>query len=57
MFRWLGRFIVYRVFGSRLLVILTVLRFLQDRLTKRRRPGAAYQASHGASQIEHRDPR
>jgi hypothetical protein len=57
MIRWLGRFIVYRVFGSRLLLILAVLRFLQERLTRRSRPSAVYQPSHGASQIEQREPR
>jgi hypothetical protein len=58
MFRWLGRFLVYRVFGSRLLLVLTILRFVQERLTRRRaRPSGAYQPSQGASQIEHREPR
>jgi hypothetical protein len=57
MFRWLGRFIVYRVFGSRLLLVLTILRFVQDRLTRRSRPPTVYQPSQGASQIEHREPR
>jgi hypothetical protein len=58
MFRWLGRFIVYRVFGSRVLLVLAILRFLQDRLTRRgARPLAAYQPSQGASQIEQREPR
>jgi hypothetical protein len=57
MIRWLGRFIVYRVFGSRLLLVLTVLRFVQDRLARRARPRGAYQPSQGASQTEHREPR
>jgi hypothetical protein len=57
MFRWLGRFIVYRVFGSRLLLVLTILRFVQDRITRKTRPRGAYQPSQGASQIEHREPR
>jgi len=54
MFRWLGRFIVYRVFGSRLLVVLAILRFVHDRLTRRSRRNGAYQPSQGASQIEQR---
>jgi len=57
MFGWLGRFIVYRVLGSRLLLVLTVLRFIQERLTRRSRPGAAYPPSQGASQTEQREPR
>jgi hypothetical protein len=57
MFRWLGRFIVYRVFGSRLLLVLAILRLVQDRLTRRARSRAAYQPSQRASQIEHREPR
>ena len=57
MIRWLGRFVVYRVFGSRLLLILTILRFIQDRLTRRSGRSVAYQPSQGASQIEHREPR
>ena len=57
MFRWLGRFIVYRVFGSRLLLVLTILRFVQDRLRRRSRPSGAYQPSQGASQIEQHEPR
>jgi hypothetical protein len=57
MFRWLGRFIVYRIFGSRLLLILTILRFIRDRLTRRSGRSVAYQPSQGASQIEHREPR
>lgn len=57
MFRWLGHFIVYRVFGSRLLLILTILRFVQDRLARRGRTRTAYQPSQGASHIEHREPR
>ena len=57
MFRWLGRFIVYRVFESRLLLILTILRFVQDRLSRRgARARGAYQPSQGASQIEQREP-
>lgn len=57
MFRWLGRFIVYRVFGSRLLLVLTILRFVQERLTRRTRASAPYQPSQGASQTEQREPR
>ena len=57
MFRWLARFIVYRLFGSRLLLGLAVLRFVKDRLTRPSRPSRVYQPSQGASQIEHREPR
>jgi hypothetical protein len=57
MFRWLARFLVYRVFGSRLLLVLTVLRFIQDRLMRRNRAAGAYHPSQGASQIEQREPR
>jgi hypothetical protein len=48
---------VYRVFGSRVLLGLAILRFVKDRLTGRSRPGRAYQPSQGASQIEQREPR
>ena len=57
MFRWLGRFLVYRVLGSRLLLILTILRFIQERLTRRSRAARVYQPSQGGSQIEQREPR
>ena len=57
MFRWLRRFIVYRVFGSRLLLVLAILRFVQERLMRRTRRSGAYQPSQGASQIEQREPR
>ena len=57
MFRWLGRFIVYRVFGSRLLLVLAILRFVQERLMRRTRRSGAYQPPKGASQIEQREPR
>ncbi len=57
MIRWLVRFIVYRVFGSRLLLGLAILRFVQDRLSRRIRPRADYQPSQGTSQIEKREPR
>jgi hypothetical protein len=57
MFRWLARFLVYRVLGSRLLLVLTIFRFVQEWLTRRARRSGAYQPSQGASQIEQREPR
>lgn len=57
MIGWLGRFIVYRVFGSRLLLALAIARFARDWLAKRIRPRGVYQPSQGTSQIEHREPR
>jgi hypothetical protein len=57
MIRWLARFIAYRVFGSRVLMLMAIVNFLRRRSRGRKAPPGVYQPSQGASQIAQRDPR
>jgi hypothetical protein len=62
MLRWLGRLILYRFLGAKLMLGLAVFGWLRSLLGKRRDPRAStdaslYQPSQGSSQIVHREPR
>lgn len=58
MVRMLGRFLLYRVVGGRVMLAMALLGLARRLLGGRRRPGSsAYQPSQGSSQIAQRDPR
>ena len=64
MFGWLGRFILYRLVGGRVLLALAVLAWVRGFIAGRRaprdnlsEPRGSYQPSQGSSQIVQREPR
>ena len=62
MIRWLGRLILYRFLGARLMLGLTLFGWLRARLgdwraSRRAAQDSLYQPSQGSSQIVHREPR
>ncbi len=67
MFGAIGKFLLFRVLGARVMLALTLLGIVRRLLGGRRKDGAppsatggaasAYQPSQGSSQTVHRDPR
>ena len=62
MLHWLGRLLLYRVLGARLMLGLAIFGWLRARLgdwraARRDAADATYQPSQGSSQIVQRDPR
>ncbi len=62
----IGKFLLFRVLGARVMLAIALLGFVRRLLGSRRREGAppsstgrssVYQPSQGSSQIVHRDPR